>query len=105
MATQAIAMTARPPTTPPAITAVLLEVPLLDLVPVLLLLEPLSLSEGGGVDEVGVTRGLEPLFEGEADRERVFDVSEVGVAGLCCQRRGIGMVSIWYHIPLAGRIS
>jgi len=77
----------------------------LDLVPLLLLLEPLSLSEGGGVDEVGVVRGLEPLFEGEADREWVFDVSEVGVAGLCCQRWRVAMISIWYRIPLAGRIS
>ena len=65
----------------------------------------LSLSEGGGADEVGEARGLEPLFEGKAERERRFDVSEVGVAGLCCQRWRVAMISIWYRIPLAGRIS
>lgn len=75
MATQAIAMMARPPTTLPAITPALLELP----PPELLLLLPLLLELGGG-DEVGVARGVEPLFEGEADADAVSDEARVGVA-------------------------
>lgn len=78
MATQAIAMTARPPTTAPAITAVLLWLPPPELLLVLSLLLGLD-----GRDEVGVARGVETLFEGEADADAVSDEAGVGIAKRC----------------------